>query len=97
MFQSGSPDTLYTSFSNGESVKFVLRMTGRGDLAAVWRSSTGLERRIDWGPEPHTLGSNYNRPGDEWGIGFSVDSPGCWELVLTRADQGGASFFFQVP
>lgn len=96
VFQGGSPDTLYTSFLNGGSVKFVFRMTGSGDLKALLRSPAGAVRNLTWGPEAHTS-SSYDRPGDEWGMGFSVNSPGCWELEFRRSGQGAASFWFQIP
>ncbi len=87
---------MYMSYLSGESVKFVLRMTGSGDLEAQLRSPAGVIREITWGPETHTS-STYDRPGDEWGMGLSADSPGCWELELRRTDVGAASFWFQVP
>lgn len=58
------------------------------------RSHAGDERALDWGPEAH-VSSNYVRPGDEWGTGFSFETPGCWELLLER-DNGSASFWLEV-
>ena len=71
----------------GEPIKLVLRMTGSGSLSADLTSPHGSTRQLDWGPEAHPS-SNYDRPGDEWGLGFSFDAPGCWALNLNR-DGGG--------
>lgn len=69
-----------------QEVKIVWRMTGSGSpkFAAVGPSGS----RVDptWGPERH-LGSNWNRPGDEWGTGFRFPKPGCWTV---RVDRGAA-------
>jgi hypothetical protein len=42
---------------------------------------------LRWGPDLHT-GSDYTRPGDEWGAGYRFSEPGCWTL---RARRGVAS------
>ena len=36
------------------------------------------------GPDPHPGGSNWQRPGDEWGTTFDFPQPGCWQLQVTR-------------
>jgi hypothetical protein len=75
--------------------KFVVRMTGSGELKATLESPDGSTRALDWGPELH-VGSNYARPGDEWGMGLRIDAPGCWGLLLTRSQEGSVSFWFEV-
>jgi len=72
-----------TALPIGESVKVVWRMTGTGDLTVSMRRPDGTRKRLDWGPEAHG-GSTYHRPGDEWGTGFTLDRPGCWELRFSR-------------
>jgi len=52
------------------------------------RRPDGSAGRLSFGPEPHT-GSSFARPGDEWGTGFVLDAPGCWELEVQRGDVVG--------
>ena len=91
LFQGADPESLRADSS---PIKLVVRLDGEGDLRASLRSHSGGERALDWGPEAH-VSSNYVRPGDEWGTGFSFESPGCWELLLER-DNGSASFWLEV-
>jgi len=77
------PETLRV----GRSVKLVVRITGAGDLAAAVRGPADADRALDWGPEAH-LDSTFTHPGDEWGVGFTPDRPGCWTVILTRAGEG---------
>lgn len=78
----------------GEEVKVVWRVEGQGDLAAVAVGPEGTEVGPSWGPVQH-YGSNWQRPGDEWGMGFTLPSPGCWELRVSR-DEGSASVWLLV-
>jgi hypothetical protein len=67
-------------------LKIVWRMTGEGpefSVTAVHEDGTVLAPI--WGPEYHE-GSNWERPGEEWGTGFEFPKPGCWKLVATRGD-----------
>ena len=43
---------------------------------------------LTFGPEPHG-GSSYQRPGEEWGTGFSFDAAGCWRIHLERSVGSG--------
>jgi hypothetical protein len=67
----------------GKEVKIVWRMTGSGPLRITATRSDGMSARRTFGPEEHT-GSNWNRPGDEWGTGFVFPEAGCWDLHLAR-------------
>lgn len=78
----------------GVEVKTVWRVSGVGPLDAVALSPTGEQLPPTWGPAAHA-GSNYERPGAEWGVGFTLDSPGCWELRGTQAE-GTASIWLEV-
>lgn len=69
--------------------KIVWRMTGSGPLRLVARGPGGLVRRPVWGPQGHG-GSNWDRPGDEWGAGFAFRRPGCWRIEATRGSRTGA-------
>lgn len=66
-----------------QPLKIVWRMTGRGPLRARVFTAGGRELALAWGPEPHG-GSNYRRPGDEWGVGYRLRRPGCYRLTFAR-------------
>lgn len=91
-FQGVSPLPLR---ADSEGVKLVVRVTGSGDLGVLLSDPTGVERPLAWGPQAHTA-SNYERPGDEWGLGFAFDQPGCWQLALNRGSESIASFWLDV-
>ena len=80
---------------DGSTVKMAVRMTGSGELVVHLIAPDGAERPLDWGPEVHG-GSNFRRPGDEWGIGFSADAPGCWQIAFERGGSDRADFWFDV-
>lgn len=64
--------------------KIVWRITGTGTQFEVQaRHEDGTIIRPIWGPDYHG-GSNWERPGDEWGTGFNFPKPGCWTLTVTR-------------
>ena len=69
----------------GDEVKIVWRMTGRGALHLTATAPDGKREPLQWGPEPHE-GSNYQRPGDEWGAGYRFTKAGCWTLHAARND-----------
>jgi len=63
-------------------------MTGTGTLTLMGKGPNGHLVKPDWGPEGHG-GSNWDRPGDEWGSGFTFPVAGCWDIRATRADIAG--------
>lgn len=67
----------------GDEVKIVWRMTGVGGLDARSISPSGQPVALT-SVEEHR-GSNYNRPGDEWGTGYLFSEPGCWHLTFERS------------
>jgi len=69
-------------------VKIVWRMTGSGDFHVVALGPHNMRIVPLWGPEEH-LGSNWHRPGDEWGTGFNFPVVGCWDLHATRNNASG--------
>lgn len=75
---------------HGKSSKFVLRVTGAGDVKVIAKGPGGQIAHPDWGPEAHAS-SNFDRPGDEWGVGFTFPSVGCWTVAATR--QGRSAHF----
>jgi hypothetical protein len=71
----------------GDDVKIVWRITAGGPLVSA-TSPHGTPAKVTFGPESH-LSSSFNRPGEEWGVGFVFDEPGCWHLRFrsdTRAN-----------
>ena len=64
------------------SVKIVWRMTGSGPLKLAAYDAHGRKVPLAW-IEPHG-GSNYRRPGDEWGSGYRFPHPGCYRLTARR-------------
>jgi hypothetical protein len=71
----------------GQQVKIVWRMTGTGALTASAHSGD-TAAQLTFGPEAHG-GSNYVRPGDEWGTGWIFPTPGCWDVHLARGTLDG--------
>jgi hypothetical protein len=45
----------------------------------------GLQVQPLFGPELHS-GSDWQRPGGEWGTGFRFPVAGCWDLHVTDED-----------
>lgn len=69
-------------------VKIVWRMTGDGGLSLVAVGPDGSHLAPQDGPRTHS-GSNWDRPGDEWGSLFVFPVAGCWDLHASRADIAG--------
>ncbi|MGW0804879.1 hypothetical protein [Nonomuraea sp. NPDC002799] len=72
----------------GKEVKIVWRMTGEGPLRVTGTLPDGTSAKLVWGPEEHG-GSNWERPGQEWGTGFVFPKRGCWKIELTRTRGSG--------
>jgi len=67
----------------GSDTKVVWRVGGWGDVAFTAIAPDGTRH----GPKtlvPHD-GSNWARPGDEWGSEFGFDQTGCWQIHVARA------------
>lgn len=82
MSTSGIPPVAKTD------VKIVWRMTGEGDFNIVAIGPHGTKVSPTEGPTAHG-GSNWNRPGDEWGSVFNFPLAGCWDLHATRDNAFG--------
>jgi hypothetical protein len=80
--------------ADGTSIKMVVRMTGAGPISGHLTAPDGRRHPLDWGPELHG-DSTYHRPGAEWGIGFSFDEPGCWQVNMQRGSDDRATFWFR--
>jgi hypothetical protein len=77
-----------------EQVKIVWRMTGSGPLHLTAFSPQGTAVPLQWGPEAHS-GSNFDRPGREWGAGYLFNRAGCWRLHAQRT-AGSADVWIDV-
>jgi len=68
-------------------VKIAWRMTGAGPLRLL---ALGEHEQV---VRPHDLaehgGSNWDRPGDEWGGYFVFPSAGCWDIQARRGSVTG--------
>lgn len=73
----------------GELLKVVWRVTGEGDLTVTAFDQEGRAEPPVVGPTPH-VGSNFARPGDEWGTAFRFGRPGCWTLEARRGQVVGS-------
>jgi hypothetical protein len=76
-------------------LKIVLRMTGTGPLHVKAIGPAGRQVRPQW-VEKHG-GSNWNRPGNEWGTGWRLPTAGCWRLHATRKRVTGNVWLMVVP
>ena len=72
----------------GVQLKIVWRMTGTGELRLSATGPAGRTVQPDWGPQAHG-GSNWGRPGDEWGAGFTFPLAGCWNIHAVRDNIAG--------
>ena len=80
---------------NGATL-IIWRATGSGPFQVV-ASGPGNARLLPVnGPDPHPEGSNWQRPGDEWGTNFIFPTPGCWQLQVTRGTDLTASIWLSV-
>jgi hypothetical protein len=79
---------LFNTLHAKQEIKIVWRMTGTGDLHLIAHGPQGQRLAPVWGPEAHG-GSNWNRPGAEWGAGFTFPVAGCWDIHATRDNNAG--------
>jgi hypothetical protein len=63
----------------GGQTKIVFRMTSGVPKNFYATAPDGSRVAPAWGPDAH-LGSNWDRPGSEWGAGFVFTQPGCWQI-----------------
>lgn len=84
LIQAGSSLPLMTN----TEMKIVWRMTGSGDFSIVAIGPKNAKVPPSQGPEKH-FGSDWVRPGDEWGTVFTFPTAGCWDLHATRDNAYG--------
>ena len=71
-----------------EEEKIVWRITGESDeFQAHAQNDEGTVVEPTW-IEYHG-GSNWQRPGQEWGTGFNFPTPGCWTITVSRGETTG--------
>jgi hypothetical protein len=81
----------YPLVAGRHDVKIVWRMTGSGPLSLAAYDGRGRRIALAWGPVDHG-GSNYRRPGAEWGGGYRFRRPGCYRLTARRTHGGGEAW-----
>jgi hypothetical protein len=79
----------------GADLKIVVRVTGSGPFHIKAVGPEGQTVKHTW-MEYHS-GSNWNRPGDEWGTGWQLPTAGCWHLHVTRRSTSGNIWLAVVP
>jgi hypothetical protein len=79
----------------GLQTKMVFRLSGDGEgFSAVATHEDGTRIEPDWGPNDHGFdGSNYGRPGHEWGYAFTFPHAGCWNITLSQGDETVETWF----
>ena len=87
----GSPTKLFVSVSPlltaGTEWKFIVRMTGAGELIFTAQKSDGTHAQPRM-LEPHPLGSSLDVfPGSEWGVFMTLPTDGCWKLRAQRSNE----------
>ena len=71
-----------------EDEKIVWRITGEGDeFEAQAQSEAGAVIQPIW--KEYHGGSNWERPGQEWGTGFNFPEPGCWTIRVSYGETTG--------
>jgi hypothetical protein len=76
----------------GEELKLVLKSTAGTTLTSA-TAPDGTVRQPVW-QQGHS-GSNWERPGNEWGTGWQITEPGCWRIHV-GAKTKGADLWFRV-
>lgn len=80
---------LFAPLEVGQPIKIVWRMTGEGEFSVVaTHHEKGVQVEDPEGPSAH-LGSDWKRPGREWGTFFTFPDEGCWEFTARRGDSVG--------
>lgn len=71
-----------------EDAKIVWRITGESDeFQAQAQNEEGTVIEPIW-VEYHG-GSNWQRPGQEWGTAFNFPTSGCWTITVIRGETTG--------
>ena len=79
---------LFNDLKASSDQKIVWRLTGTGSPQFTTLGPEGQHARLVFGPNAH-VGSSWDRPGQEWGIGFNFQTKGCWDLHVTRGNAIG--------
>lgn len=78
------PDAAVFDGLVGKEIKIVFAQTTYPNAFAAL-APDGTQVQPVWGPTFHS-GSNWGRPGYEWGAGFVFSQPGCWRITTRSAD-----------
>lgn len=95
MFSGGArwadnePATATLESAAGKELKIVIRAPGSYLAVSARHAIGGATVAPVWGPRAHA-GSDWERPGNEWGIGLTLPSAGCWEIRASTGTVRGA-------
>jgi hypothetical protein len=79
----------FESAHTNQEEKIVWRITGESEtFQAQAQNEEGTVIEPIW-IEYHG-GSNWQRPGQEWGTGLNFPTPGCWTISVSRGEIPGA-------
>ncbi len=73
-----------------DGAKIIWKMSGNagGNLSLLASDTEGNQIEPMWGPDAHG-GSNWDRPGNEWGAGYVFPHAGCWKIQATSGGNTG--------
>ncbi len=83
---------IFGNLQRGHDVKIVWRITGSGDLTATAIAPDRRAAPLVFGPTLHSS-STYQRPGEEWGVGYHFSEAGCWDLHFVRGHTPADAWF----
>lgn len=86
---------LFSPMISKQELKIVWRMTGDGNLQIIATGPQGKSVKPEW-IAFHGLASNWNRPGAEWGTGFTLPLKGCWDFHVRRGSSSGDVWFLVI-
>ena len=80
-----------------EPVKIVWKMTGESAIPNVVGVNANATMIASTQPLEIHGGSNWSRPGEEWGSEFAFPMPGCWDLHATLGPSSGDVWLAVAP
>ena len=61
------------------------------------RHEDGTSVEPAWGPVNHGVGSsNYDRPGNEWRMAFTLPVAGCWAIHIDAGEDRTGDIWIEV-
>lgn len=76
--------------------KFVVQISGNGELGAELVNPSGDTAELAQVPELEAADGSLQADVEEWAMRLKFDEPGCWNLTLTRDETPTAAFWFEI-